>query len=142
MGADFVSYSSATSFACSSPKPILPIHSSIFLRNLVKIFPGLATRPLLLTGESYAGTYIVTPLSYSRVNWLMTLRMTAIHHKDHIFYSRATCEANEDCHWKRCDGLSDRNRYPSYRAFLSLCLWPPDLQQIICSLVSSRPTHS
>ncbi|KAI0695227.1 alpha/beta-hydrolase [Cytidiella melzeri] len=29
-----------------------------FLRNLVKIFPSLATRPLLLTGESYAGTYI------------------------------------------------------------------------------------
>ncbi|KAI0327526.1 alpha/beta-hydrolase [Cubamyces sp. BRFM 1775] len=29
-----------------------------FLRNLVKIFPSLATRPLYLTGESYAGTYI------------------------------------------------------------------------------------
>jgi len=30
-----------------------------FLSNLVKIFPSLATRPLFLTGESYAGTYIV-----------------------------------------------------------------------------------
>lgn len=30
-----------------------------FLSNLVKIFPSLATRPLLLTGESYAGTFIV-----------------------------------------------------------------------------------
>ncbi|OSD00457.1 alpha/beta-hydrolase [Trametes coccinea BRFM310] len=29
-----------------------------FLNNLVKIFPSLATRPLYLTGESYAGTYI------------------------------------------------------------------------------------
>ncbi|KLO07454.1 alpha/beta-hydrolase [Schizopora paradoxa] len=29
-----------------------------FLSNLVKIFPSLATRPLFLTGESYAGTYI------------------------------------------------------------------------------------
>ncbi|KAJ7027721.1 alpha/beta-hydrolase [Mycena alexandri] len=29
-----------------------------FLSNLVKVFPSLATRPLLLTGESYAGTYI------------------------------------------------------------------------------------
>ena len=30
-----------------------------FLRNLVRVFPNLATRPLYLTGESYAGTYIV-----------------------------------------------------------------------------------
>ncbi|KIM90542.1 hypothetical protein PILCRDRAFT_186958 [Piloderma croceum F 1598] len=29
-----------------------------FLDNLVKVFPGLAKRPLYLTGESYAGTYI------------------------------------------------------------------------------------
>ncbi|KAH0834739.1 Alpha/Beta hydrolase protein [Lanmaoa asiatica] len=29
-----------------------------FLENLVKVFPNLATRPLHLTGESYAGTYI------------------------------------------------------------------------------------
>ncbi|TFK31891.1 alpha/beta-hydrolase [Crucibulum laeve] len=29
-----------------------------FLTNLVKVFPSLATRPLHLTGESYAGTYI------------------------------------------------------------------------------------
>ncbi|KAF8659838.1 hypothetical protein AX16_001723 [Volvariella volvacea WC 439] len=29
-----------------------------FLGNLVKVFPSLATRPLYLTGESYAGMYI------------------------------------------------------------------------------------
>ncbi|KAF8119525.1 Alpha/Beta hydrolase protein [Boletus edulis] len=29
-----------------------------FLENFVKVFPNLATRPLHLTGESYAGTYI------------------------------------------------------------------------------------
>ncbi|GJE98044.1 serine carboxypeptidase-like protein [Phanerochaete sordida] len=29
-----------------------------FLANLVKVFPSLKTRPLHLTGESYAGTYI------------------------------------------------------------------------------------
>lgn len=33
-----------------------------FLENLVKVFPSLATRPLYLTGESYAGTYIVSPV--------------------------------------------------------------------------------
>ena len=31
-----------------------------FLSNLVKVFPSLAQRPLYLTGESYAGTYIVS----------------------------------------------------------------------------------
>ena len=31
-----------------------------FLRNLVRVFPSLANRPFLLTGESYAGTYIVS----------------------------------------------------------------------------------
>ena len=30
-----------------------------FLDNLVKVFPSLKTRPLYLTGESYAGMYIV-----------------------------------------------------------------------------------
>ena len=32
-----------------------------FLANLVEVFPSLKTRPLYLTGESYAGTYIVSP---------------------------------------------------------------------------------
>ncbi|KAG0699895.1 alpha beta-hydrolase [Suillus ampliporus] len=32
-----------------------------FLENLVKVFPGLAKRPLHLTGESYAGMYIASP---------------------------------------------------------------------------------
>ena len=31
-----------------------------FLENFVKVFPHLATRPLYLAGESYAGTFIVS----------------------------------------------------------------------------------
>jgi hypothetical protein len=34
-----------------------------FLSNLVKVFPSLARRPLYLTGESYAGMYIVSIFS-------------------------------------------------------------------------------
>jgi hypothetical protein len=41
-----------------------------FLGNLVKVFPSLAHRPLHLSGESYAGQYIVRCSSrYSNVNW-------------------------------------------------------------------------
>lgn len=40
-----------------------------FLRNLVKVFPSLATRPLFLTGESYAGTYIVRLTFFNMSPW-------------------------------------------------------------------------
>jgi carboxypeptidase C (cathepsin A) len=39
-----------------------------FLANLVKVFPSLAKRPLHLTGESYAGTYIVSVGMYLTTN--------------------------------------------------------------------------
>ncbi|KAJ6602725.1 alpha/beta-hydrolase [Mycena vulgaris] len=41
-----------------------------FLSNIVKIFPSLAKRPLYLTGESYAGTYIpyITKTIFSTPN--------------------------------------------------------------------------
>ena len=38
---------------------ILKTRQMGFLCNLVKVFPSLAKRPLHLTGESYAGQYIV-----------------------------------------------------------------------------------
>ncbi|OCH94836.1 alpha/beta-hydrolase [Obba rivulosa] len=51
-----------------------------FLSNLVKIFPGLSTRPLYLTGESYAGTYIpyITKGIFSTPNPPVNLRKIAI----------------------------------------------------------------
>ncbi|OBZ72405.1 putative serine carboxypeptidase CPVL [Grifola frondosa] len=51
-----------------------------FLANLVKIFPSLATRPLYLTGESYAGTYIpyITKHLFSTPNPPVQLRKIAI----------------------------------------------------------------
>ncbi|KAL4265511.1 Carboxypeptidase [Pleurotus pulmonarius] len=51
-----------------------------FLSNLVKVFPGLATRPLHLTGESYAGTYIPYILKeyFSLANPPVTIAAIAI----------------------------------------------------------------
>ena len=41
-----------------------------FLSNLVQVFPSLATRPLFLTGESYAGTYIVRVALRTGILWI------------------------------------------------------------------------
>ncbi|GBE89633.1 alpha/beta-hydrolase [Sparassis crispa] len=51
-----------------------------FLENLVKVFPSLATRPLYLTGESYAGTYIpyITKALFSTPNPPVKLAKIAI----------------------------------------------------------------
>lgn len=53
MGIDFVRELSL--LACPSTET----GQMKFLDNLVKVFPSLKTRPLYLTGQSYAGTYIV-----------------------------------------------------------------------------------
>ncbi|KAJ7243916.1 alpha/beta-hydrolase [Mycena haematopus] len=47
-----------------------------FLSNIVKIFPSLAKRPLYLSGESYAGTYIpyITKTIFSTPNPPVNLR--------------------------------------------------------------------
>ncbi|TDL15660.1 alpha/beta-hydrolase [Rickenella mellea] len=51
-----------------------------FLTNLVKVFPSLAIRPLYLTGESYAGTYIpyITKTYFSTSNPPVKLAKIAI----------------------------------------------------------------
>ncbi|KAJ6537847.1 alpha/beta-hydrolase [Mycena capillaripes] len=63
-----------------------------FLSNLVKVFPSLATRPLFLTGESYAGTYIpyITKHIFQTTNPPVKLRKIAI--GDGSLGSQATVE--------------------------------------------------
>ncbi|KAI0671913.1 alpha/beta-hydrolase [Trametes maxima] len=63
-----------------------------FLSNLVKVFPSLATRPLFLTGESYAGTYIpyITKHIFQTPNPPVKLRKIAI--GDGSLGSQATVE--------------------------------------------------
>jgi len=58
MGADFVSIFPPLLMVLIIQAPL----QWGFVSNLVKVFPSLATRPLHLTGESYAGTYIVKSL--------------------------------------------------------------------------------
>ncbi|KAI8982714.1 alpha/beta-hydrolase [Trametes punicea] len=63
-----------------------------FLSNLVQVFPSLATRPLFLTGESYAGTYIpyITKHLFQTQNPPVKLRKIAI--GDGSLGSEATVE--------------------------------------------------
>ena len=42
-----------------------------FLSNLVKVFPSLSTRPLVIAGESYAGTLIVSFVCKLQANCLI-----------------------------------------------------------------------
>ncbi|TFK91411.1 alpha/beta-hydrolase [Polyporus arcularius HHB13444] len=63
-----------------------------FLSNLVQVFPSLATRPLFLTGESYAGTYIpyITKHLFQHANPPVNLSKIAI--GDGSLGSQATVE--------------------------------------------------
>ena len=62
-----------------------------FLTNLVKVFPSLATRPLHVTGESYAGTYIVRYVCIYAHNPLPIL-FSALHHESILRLREATRE--------------------------------------------------
>ncbi|KAI0773275.1 alpha/beta-hydrolase [Trametes elegans] len=54
-----VGYSTADSAGYAQDEDQVGTDFMGFLTNLVKVFPSLQTRPLYLTGESYAGTYIL-----------------------------------------------------------------------------------
>ncbi|EIW53480.1 alpha/beta-hydrolase [Trametes versicolor FP-101664 SS1] len=75
-----------TGFSTSDAKGYVPDEDQMaedflgFLENLVKVFPSLATRPLYLAGESYAGTYIpyIVKHLFARPSNPVTLRKIAI----------------------------------------------------------------
>jgi carboxypeptidase D len=54
-----------------------------FLSNLVLVFPSLAERPLYLTGESYAGVYIVR---YLYISSYINNSMSASHISQKLFW--------------------------------------------------------
>ncbi|KAJ7610136.1 alpha/beta-hydrolase, partial [Roridomyces roridus] len=75
-----------TGFSTADTKGYIPDEDQMgedfigFLTNLVKVFPSLATRPLFLTGESYAGTYIpyITKHIFQTANPPVKLRKITI----------------------------------------------------------------
>lgn len=69
-----------------------------FLVNLVKVFPNLKTRPLHLTGESYAGTYIVSNATQKYVrNAAYTQLGLALHHQSILWHAGSTGQLVKNC---------------------------------------------
>jgi len=67
-----------------------------FLENFVKVFPHLAKRPLYLTGESYAGMYIVSDPHYRSAPFVTCF--AAIHHQGLFRNGESSCEVGKDSH--------------------------------------------
>ena len=63
---DFVSINFSS---CAIFMLIGPFAQLGFLANLVKVFPGLKTRPLHLASESYGGKFVVRYLSHVRIKF-------------------------------------------------------------------------
>jgi carboxypeptidase D len=71
-----------------------------FLANLVKVFPSLATRPLHLTGESYAGVSVDFPIFIRRRLIILSPQIYTLYHEGDfglslvvISYSFCSCKA-------------------------------------------------
>lgn len=65
----------------------------------MKVFPSLATRPLHLTGESYAGTYIVRHVLFDISRSLNFICVAALYHEDIFWNGKTAREHRKDSHW-------------------------------------------
>lgn len=74
-----------------------------FLGNLVKVFPGLASRPLHITGESYAGMYIVSACAHQsgRRPLVTDSRSTAVYLEGILPNGKPARQDREHCNWRR-----------------------------------------
>jgi hypothetical protein len=75
-----------------------------FVANLIKVFPSLANRPLYLTGESYAGRFIVSDSRNKALHehWLTRVWL-ALHHEGILLALEGTDEVGEDRNRQRRD---------------------------------------
>jgi Serine carboxypeptidase len=98
-----------------------------FLDNLVKVFPGLRNRPLVIAGESYAGMYIVSTgqPSSSPSAYLVFL---ALHPQDLLRHEQSSSK-----------GGQDHDRRPHYH--LWCCLQPSPDSALHASLNPLRRTN-
>lgn len=92
-----------------------------FLHNLVKIFPSMASRPLLLTGESYAGTYIVSSLVQIRFDFASANDGSiAIYLESPLFHPWATGKSFQNRYRKRSNWFCVRDRDTSRGKHISV----------------------
>lgn len=89
----------ASDFVGNLPSPLTFSFDVIkmgFLENFVKVFPHLAKRPLHLTGESYAGMYIVGDHHCSSPPFVTCF--IAIHNQGLFRDGEPPCKFSKDSH--------------------------------------------
>ena len=96
-----------------------------FIENLVKVFPSLAKRPLHLTGESYAGTYIVSPSAARKCVHPHSNFRTAVYHQDIFRPHKPPHNSRQDRHRRRHHRLWRHRRAPPHSASPVPPFFPP-----------------
>ena len=76
------------------------------MTNLVSVFPSLATRPLYLIGESYAGTFVVSGISYSCSLWTGELTdVIVLYSQAALLHLEPSGQSAQGDHWERHVGV-------------------------------------